>query len=152
MHICFIDLKMAQAFVRKIFSERRTESTIQVPAEQSSLNVEETKDLISQKAKEFIEKQKDAIDSSEKTYKLATFLNQALAEHITDHKIIINVSIAEQFGQGCKVVGKCLWNSNCDRVISVDVSNEKEICLISAFFSKIPNDDSSDEETDDLTE
>ena len=104
------------------------------------------------KAKDFIEKENNYEDSSEKTYKLATFLNQALAEHITDHKIIINVSIAEQFGQGCKVVGKCLWNSNCDRVISVDVSNEKEICLISAFFSKIPNDDSSDEETDDLIE
>jgi len=143
---------MAQAFVRKIFSERRTESTIQVPAEQSSLNEEDTKNLISQKAKDFIEKENNYEDSSEKTYKLATFLNQALAEHITDHKIIINVSIAEQFGQGCKVVGKCLWNSNCDRVISVDVSNEKEICLISAFFSKIPNDDSSDEETDDLIE
>jgi len=127
------------------------ESTIQVPAEQSSLNEEDTKDLILRKAKEFKEKEKNSEDASEKTFKLATFLNQALAEHITDHKIIINVSIAEQFGQGCKVIGKCLWNSHCDRVISVDVSNEKEICLISAFFSKIPDDDdSSDEETEDL--
>jgi len=140
---------MAQAFVRKIFSERRTESTIQVPAEQSSLNVEETKNLISQKAKDFLEKQKDDKDSSEKTFKLATFLNQALTEQITDHKIIINVATAEQFGQACKVIGKCLWNSNCDRVISVDISNEQEICIISAFFSKIPDDDSSDEETED---
>lgn len=141
---------MAQAFVRKIFSERRTESTIQVPAEQSSLNVEDTKELISRKAKEFLEKERNSKESSEKTYKLASFLNQALAEQITDHKIIINVTTAEQFGQGSKVIGKCLWNSNCDRVISVDLSSEKEICIISAFFSKIPDDDSSDEETEDM--
>ena len=77
-------------------------------------------------------------------------MNQALAEQITDHKIIINVTTAEQFGQGNKVIWKCLWNSNCDRIISVDLSSEKEICIISAFFSKIPDDDSSDEETEDM--
>ena len=137
---------MAQAFVRKIFSERRTESTIQVPAEQSSLNEEETRELLLQGAKDFIEKNRDSKSSpSEKNFKLATTLTQILVKHIKDHKVIVNVTMSDQYGQGCDVLGRCLWNTNCDRVISVDLSNEKEICVISAFFSKIP-DDSSDEE------
>ena len=140
---------MAQAFVRKVFITERTESTIQVPAEQSSLDEEGTKDIILKNAKDFVEKHSgDITDTSEKAFKMATALNQALAKQIKDHKVIVNVAISEQFGQGCKVIGKCLWNSNCDRVISVDVSNDKEICIVSAFFSKIP-DDSSDDDTED---
>ena len=142
---------MAQAFVRKVFSETRTESTIQVPTEQSSLDEEGTKKIISKTAKDFIEKNNDIIDTAEKTFKMATALNQVLAKHVKDHKVIVNVAISEQFGQGCKVLGKCLWNSNCDRVISVDVSNDKEICIVSVFFSKIP-DDSSDEDTEEGTD
>ena len=83
---------------------------------------------------------------------MAAQLNKELVKKIPsirDHKVVVHVTIGEQWGQGCKVVGKCLWNSNCDRVVTVDVSNDSEICLASAFFSKIP-EDSSDEESEEV--
>ena len=77
---------MAQAFVRKVFITERTESTIQVPAEQSSLDEEGTKDIILKNAKDFVEKHSsDITDTSEKAFKMATALNHALAKHVKDH-------------------------------------------------------------------
>ena len=77
---------MAQAFVRKVFITERTESTIQVPAEQSSLDEEGTKDIILKNAKDFVEKHSsDITDTSEKAFKMATTLNQALAKHVKDY-------------------------------------------------------------------
>lgn len=143
---------MANAFVKQVFREKRTESTIQVPNEESSINEEEVKKVLQKVATEYLSKTKNQDEElSDKSYNLATELNKGLVaqvESVKDHKIVVHVSFSQQWGQGCKVVGQCLWNSNCDRVVSVDVSNDKEICVISAFFSKIPNDSSSDEEED----
>ena len=63
-----------------------------------------------------------------------------------EHKVVVNVFISEQEGQGLNFGGQCLWNSDCDKVVSINVSNEQEVCVISAFFSKIPQDSSSDED------
>lgn len=143
---------MANAFVKQVFREKRTESTIQVPNEESSINEEDVKRVLHKLASDYLSKT-DAKDEehSEKSFKLATELNKGLVEQVEsvkDHKIVVHVSFTEQWGQGCKIIGQCLWNSNCDRVVSVDVSNDKEICVISAFFSKIPDDSSSDEDED----
>lgn len=140
---------MAQAFVRRIFRERRTESTIQVPNEESSINEELVKEVLEKVGSDFIANPDQDQEDSERSFRLANAVNKALVEQVSsvkDHKIVIYVMFSEQWGQGCKLVGKCLWNTNCDRVVSVDISNDKEICQVSAFFSKIPEDSSDEEE------
>ena len=144
---------MAQAFVRKVFRDKRTNSTIQVPAEESSIDEDQVKSVLQAKAEEYISKESNP--TSDKCFKLASILNKALVDKVSsikDHKIIVNVISSDQWGQGCKVLGRCLWNTNCDRVVHVDVTTEKEICVISAFFSKIPNESSDEEGGDDLSE
>ena len=141
---------MAQAFVQKVFQEKRTDSIIQVPVEKSSIDENQVKEVLQAKAKEFISEESKT--SSEKCFTLASILNQALVAQvpsIKDHKVVVNVTISEQWGQGCKALGRCLWNTNCDRVVRVDVTTEKEICIISAFFSKIPEESSDEDEAGD---
>ena len=143
---------MAQAFVQKVFQEKRTDSIIQVPVEKSSIDENQVKEVLQAKAKEFISEESKTSTSSEKCFTLASILNQALVAQvpsIKDHKVVVNVTISEQWGQGCKALGRCLWNTNCDRVVRVDVTTEKEICIISAFFSKIPEESSDEDEAGD---
>ena len=143
---------MAQAFVQKIFHERRTNSTIQVPSEDSLIDEEQVKQIIETATKSFFEqekKEKDVKETSVRCYLLACAIVQAIiakCQSAQEHKVVVNAVISDQEGQGVNFGGQCLWNSNCDRVISSNVSNDKEICVISAFFSKIPQDSSSDEE------
>ena len=49
---------MAQAFVQKIFHERRTNSTIQVPSEDSLIDEEQVKQIIETATKSFFEQEK----------------------------------------------------------------------------------------------
>lgn len=143
---------MAQAFVQKIFHERRTNSTIQVPSEDSLIDEEQVKQIIETATKSFFEQEKketDVKETSVRCYLLACAIVQAIiakCQSAQEHKVVVNAVISDQEGQGVNFGGQCLWNSNCDRVISSNVSNDKEICVISAFFSKIPQDSSSDEE------
>ena len=143
---------MAQAFVQKIFHERKTNSTIQVPSEDSLIDEEQVKQIIETATKSFFEqerKEKDVKETSVRCYLLACAIVQAIiakCQSAQEHKVVVNAVISDQEGQGVNFGGQCLWNSNCDRVISSNVSNDKEICVISAFFSKIPQDSSSDEE------
>ena len=143
---------MAQAFVQKIFHERRTNSTIQVPSEDSLIDEEQVKQIIETATESFFEQEKketDVKETSVRCYLLACAIVQAIiakCQSAQEHKVVVNAVISDQEGQGVNFGGQCLWNSNCDRVISSNVSNDKEICVISAFFSKIPQDSSSDEE------
>ena len=143
---------MAQAFVQKIFHERRTNSTIQVPSEDSLIDEEQVKQIIETATKSFFEQEKqekDVKETSVRCYLLACAIVQAIiakCQSAQEHKVVVNAVISDQEGQGVNFGGQCLWNSNSDRVISSNVSNDKEICVISAFFSKIPQDSSSDEE------
>ena len=143
---------MAQAFVQKIFHERRTNSTIQVPSEDSLIDEAQVKQIIETATKSFFEQEKketDVKETSVRCYLLACAIVQAIiakCQSAQEHKVVVNAVISDQEGQGVNFGGQCLWNSNCDRVISSNVSNDKEICVISAFFSKIPQDSSSDEE------
>ena len=143
---------MAQAFVQKVFHERKTNSTIQVPAEESLIDEEQVKKVMETSTKAFFEKEKkekEKKETSHQCYLLACATVKSIiaeCQSAQDHKVVVNVVISDQEGQGMNLGGQCLWNSNCDRVISTDVTNDKEICVISAFFSKIPQDSSSDEE------
>ena len=49
---------MAQAFVQKVFHEKKTNSTIQVPTEESLLDEENVKKVIETTAKAFFEQEK----------------------------------------------------------------------------------------------
>ena len=143
---------MAQAFVQKIFHERKTNSTIQVPVEDSLIDEEHVKKVIQKHAKEFFDleiKNGEKNDNSQRCYLLACALTKAIisqCQSAKEHKVVVNVFISEQEGQGMKFSAQCLWNSNCDRVVSANVSNDKEIRVISVFFSKIPEDSDSDDD------
>ena len=143
---------MAQAFVQKVFHERKTNSTIQVPVEESLIDEEHVKKVIQDHAKEFFDQENqndEKVENSHRCYLLACALTKVIiaqCQSVKKHKVVVNVFISEQEGQGMKYSGKCLWNSNCDRVVSANVSNDKEICIISVFFSKIPEDSDSEDE------
>ena len=144
---------MAQAFVQKVFHERKTNSTIQVPAEESLLDEEQVKKVIDTSAKAFFEQEKQteevSKEQSQRGYLLACAVVKGIiadCQSAQEHKVVVNVFISEQEGQGLNFGGQCLWNSDCDKVVSINVSNEQEVCVISAFFSKIPQDSSSDED------
>ena len=65
---------MAQAFVQKIFHERRTNSTIQVPSEDSLIDEEQVKQIIETATKSFFEQEKqekDVKETSVRCYLLA---------------------------------------------------------------------------------
>ena len=143
---------MAQAFVQKIFHERKTNSTIQVPVEESLIDEAHVKKVIQDQAKEFFDQENQSEEKNENStrcYLLACDLTKVIisqCQSVKKHKVVVNVFISEQEGQGMKYSGQCLWNSNCDRVVSANVSNDKEICIISVFFSKIPEDSDSEDE------
>ena len=144
---------MAQAFVQKVFSEQRTLSTIQVPSNaQSSIDEIQVKNVLLDRTQQFFRENIQFKDISEKCYQLASVLNKTLiskCECVDNHKIVVHVTISEQWGQGLKSIGRCLWDENCDRVISTNVKNKEELFIISAFFIRI-QDESSDEENDDF--
>ena len=60
------------------------------------------------------------------------------------NKVVVYVLFMDQWGQGLKSIARCLWDNNCDRVISTNIENADEVCCIQAFCSKISED--SDEE------
>lgn len=147
---------MAQAFVRKVFNERKTESTIQVPDEASTIDEENVKEVLDKATKDFFDSsnstgsEENADDAL--THRLASHVSKILVKEcvsVKDHKIVVHVFMAENWGQGMKVTGRCLWNPKCDRVVSVNRVVRKQICTVSAYFSKIPDDSSDDEEFSD---
>ena len=144
---------MAQAFVQKVFHEKKTNSTIQVPTEESLLDEENVKKVIETTAKAFFEQEKKAEEVSKEQSQRGYLLACAVVKDIIadcqsaqEHKVVVNVFISEQEGQGLNFGGQCLWNSDCDKVVSTNMSSEGEVCVITAFFSKIPQDSSSSDE------
>ena len=144
---------MAQAFVQKVFHEKKTNSTIQVPTEESLLDEENVKKVIETTAKAFFEQEKKTEEVSKEQSQRGYLLACAVVKDIIadcqsaqEHKVVVNVFISEQEGQGLNFGGQCLWNSDCDKVVSTNMSSEGEVCVVTAFFSKIPQDSSSSDE------
>lgn len=142
-----LSIKMTQAFVQKRKNLERTISTIQIPKTKNSIDEEEVKRVLTSQAKAFFDTDSNLLkEKSEKSYKLASLLNKALISLpcLAQHKVVVYVLFMDQWGQGLKSIARCLWDNNCDRVISTNIENADEVCCIQAFCSKISED--SDEE------
>ena len=131
-------IKMAQALVQKFVNE--TNSLRSSSEKKAFLDEKSIKEVIKQLGNEFLSENQDMDGSS-----LSATLSQALMTHFKHFRIVVNVTLAEQWGQGCHVTGKCFWDSEEDKAFSVDLSDPKRVCIISAFFIRL-NDDDSDEE------
>jgi hypothetical protein len=138
---------MAQAFVQKVFHERKTQSTIQVLSEASSLDEAQIKTVITRTAEKFMNDKKAKYD--DKSYDLSTALSTALFDQcssVEGHKIVVNVVICDQWGQGIKAKSQSLLNVNSDRHFSWNIKTDNEMAVISIYFLKITEDSSDEEE------
>ena len=144
---------MTQAFVQKRKNLERTISTIQIPKTKNSIDEEEVKRVLTSRAKAFFDDTDygSLKDKSEKSYKLASLLNKALISLpcLANHKVVVYVVFIDQWGQGLKSIARCLWDNNCDQVISTNIENTDEVCCIQAFLSKISEDSDEDIAFDD---
>ena len=141
---------MAQAFVRKLKNlNNETASTIKIPKAKSLIDENQIKNLIWNTSDEFLKDVKSS-DSSQisRAEELASRLTLLINEKLKEHKIVVHCTIIEQWGQGVKSTAKCLWDVNCDKVISVNFKTEDYIVIVSAFCLRIIED--SSEEEDDL--
>jgi len=115
----------------------------------SMLGDEKIKEIIEENAKDFLGKQDDSKSEKENCAMLSTIISQVVAKALSGaYKVVANVTFSQQWGQGCKVAAKCAWDRQKDRVVTVSISNEKQICVISVFLFDFSSETEEEEYSD----
>mmetsp|Transcript_53327 Transcript_53327/g.105164 ORF Transcript_53327/g.105164 Transcript_53327/m.105164 type:complete len:125 (+) Transcript_53327:69-443(+) len=94
-----------------------------------------TREIIKQVLQSLLEK---ATYDTETTQALTSQVADEIKNRLKDqmlprYKIIVQVSIGEQRGQGVRMNSKCFWDSNTDNYASEAYQNDTLFCVATAY-------------------
>ena len=73
------------------------------------------------------------------TREISDEIKQALKEEEWKHyKIVVQVVIGEQRGEGVNMAARCLWDPNSDDFAQEAFINERLFCVAAAFGCYVP--------------
>uniref|UniRef100_A0A7S3GHW7 Uncharacterized protein n=1 Tax=Palpitomonas bilix TaxID=652834 RepID=A0A7S3GHW7_9EUKA len=117
--------------------EETQEKTFKTKPElRETFKVEEAKEVITSVLKDRLGDQKySSEDASRWTKEISDDIKSRIkdAGYSMRYKIIVQVIIGEQRGEGVKVGCRCFWDSNTDRVATETFINESIFCVASAW-------------------